>query len=182
MTRDEIIAAVQAATAGNLPLHLQGYVSSEGEVSDLEVVLIGHKGYVDLLRQSLDELPEIERTPDVSPEDWATAVRQLTESWTKSTTTSAGGSRRGVPLEWDSRGFYTKPGDAVTVILLHAQRLHQHFTKQAEVRGIAHRDKVTLAKALLRGRCSINRYIGQINLRPDKVRAMSVGVSQVKAA
>ena len=175
---NQIKEALAKAIATKGILQVRNYVSStSGEVTELlEARYHGPDLYPIMVQETLDLL----KTPDqggitarpthISAEDWEQAFNEQLASWEKALEGTVAISRE-KSYDRDPAGFLinkVRPG----TIGIEDLRLLSDVPKVTDY--VVHKNGVTEAKALLRWRSPLARYIGILTLTPEKADGIEV--------
>lgn len=153
---------------GSQTIRIAGYASSDGMVADYVVKLIGHEGYLDLVRKSLELLKsgKLSVFPGCSADEWAAAVREQTDSWTK--TLQGESTRSGTTaLRPSPDGYFTDPAKPDMVVVKNMLEISKEVVIPSDKRASVSAPK-TLAKKHIAKQCPIEKFNGQMNLAPNK--------------
>lgn len=173
MTPDKVKALVDQAMAGSKTLKIKGYVSGDGTVADYIVKLIGHEGYLDLIRASLKMLQggKIAKPAGIPPADWDAAVAEQITSWTR--TLQGESSRTATTPLKPMGGYWIDPSRPDLVAIKNLLEVHCRVLTPSTKAATKSAAK-TLAKKHIAESAPIGNYNGQMNLAPGKFTDLEV--------
>lgn len=177
MKQQDIIDAIETAAAegGSRKLRITGYKTSDGGVINYDVTLLDQStGYKDLIQASLDKLDTIPFPGNMEQDvlDKAEEARaSIKASFEKSL--SGGHGRSGPNYVSTGKGWFTSPTDEDAVVL--QTMLNDKMEVISGGRSASRNSRpLTIAKSLLRQQLPIEKFLGQLILKADKVESVEV--------
>lgn len=143
-----------------------GYRSSDGSISDMEVRHVGLAGYRGLIKEAHQQLVagelKLDGSSGWSPAQIEEAAGELQASWETSIAK---------PLENEFPDLQSR-GDGWVII--HLEQRVQSVTQVGDLPARPRNSGVkTLIKERLRDMSALNRFVGRLNLLPDKFQTLT---------
>jgi hypothetical protein len=170
-TLAEMKAEVVKAFARKRPLAVKGYrSSSEGTVTDYDIILGTPTLYKELVRDSLGLLRDLERDAGTALDVWVEARQQLEASWKRYLEEGPKGSNFQVDLTGDGDGvWYNSKVPQPEHVGFYIRNLLVNSKDVLEATKAAVKSKpVTLAKRAIEARLPIGSYMPMMLLAPGK--------------
>lgn len=176
LTKEKIERAVADALSRGMDLKITGYVSSNGNTSDMTVRLHGPGYYKECVAAAL----KMAEDPDVrfgrlldSPEVLEEALAALRESWRK--TLAGEHAARNFKEELDTESL-AKSGFAAdahgNVVIRNLEMRKQAYLGGPPAPKTQSKNPVVQAKGLITGQTPLGKYVGQLNLHPDRLEGI----------
>ena len=151
------------------PFVVNGYTSSDGSVAHRKFRIVGREGYLSLVKDSLERLPEIyalasDTVEGFTPEIMRAALETLETSLKKKLEDKDQPSEEAAQITPSIAMWEGKP-DHVVVIRL--EELEKTVVMEGP-QGKPKKATMTAFKTLLEGWLPISRYVHRINLYPGK--------------
>ncbi len=180
-TIEEIRKAVRQARVEGKDLILEGYESSTGGIANYRVSL-RNGVYPDLMRKSLEALPSVKRPDDVDSLVWDDVVSKKRDTWklklSDESKSEGSGREFSKKLIYHSDGYATYDDDQDVTIITNLERIEVEYTHKPDAkvssRPARARKPSAVASEKLDSMLPIDRFIGQLNLRPAKLRGIRV--------
>lgn len=170
MDIDQIKQIVSQAYSEHKQLRIEGYTSTDGNISDMVVEFLGPNGYHDVLERSLELLQKGDVDLD-NPDGVAVgaqAAAALATSWAKSLSGLHKERQFKEDLNYEDlvkQGYTTN--EAGQVVIKNVSVVQCTNVSAAERKESA--TPLVRAKKFITNRTPMGKYRGQLNLSPDKV-------------
>ena len=194
LTPESIRQIIEAAVRENRRVRLEGYVDNEGNAQDLIVELLPGNGYDALIKESLEELRTWDlktaleicgvlsiEGQEVPPplELVAQALADLRDSWESRLNTpkeARQASTSGRDLQRQPLGWYSTEQEPELTVLLGLKRHARSVVvpKEASTRKTTPKWGISKVKERLTSKLPIGSYLGRLNLRPQRLRNLSL--------
>lgn len=179
-----ILNEVNNAAAGSKTLLVEKYVTSDGAVKDYMVRLLPEDGYKALVKESLDILDgdPSKFMKDLKPADadmgeWAQAVSEQIDSFNKTLNPSADAPARNYKKELVKMGasYVDKQefdNGAVNTAVLKNLVILSSVNHTPDKASKGPKGNIPKYKEMIRNELPIGKYLGQLNLSPEKVTSV----------
>jgi hypothetical protein len=163
----------QGYAEGKNTFTIAGYTTSDGDIVDYRIEVIGSHGYKGLIRESLERLQsgKVTRPVEFPSVIWDAAVAEQITSWQR--TLSGEQKPRAGAVMTPHNGYFLSEEKPDTVILRNCKKLLTvvRFTaKKATVNS----STKTLAKQYITTQTALDSFLGQLNLSPDRLESISI--------
>jgi hypothetical protein len=172
---DEIKNTVNQAYSERKCLRIEGYTSTDGNISDMVVEFLGPDGYNGVLEKSLKLIQDGEISLE-NPDGvlvGAQAAAALAVSWAKSLSGLQKERQFKDTLNYEElvkQGYTVNESGCVVI-------KHVSVVQSSNVHSVARKESATplvRAKKIITDQTPMGKYRGQLNLSPDKISGLSV--------
>ncbi len=184
MNTQEILQEINSAATSGGNLLIEKYITSDGAIKDYVVRLLPDNGYKNLVQQSLDMLNEDANKflRDLKPTEadtgeWVQAVSEQIDSFVKTLKPSPDAPVRNYTKELVKMGAaYVDKQDldnnSLNTIVLKNLEVLSSVNHTPDKLFKSPKGNIPKYKELIRKELPISKYLGQLNLAPEKVTSV----------